>query len=176
MLREAGFKSFADVEPGKLRSMFISAAEEVYAEAEKRLSEGECVCLETVLSTDKFRPLVERLIASGGRFNLIYVAVSSADVSKSRVVHRASLGGHDVPPDKVADRWLRSMHRVGWFARRAHVFIAFDNTDAVAETPPSIIARAYKGKVQYLDESAVSPFVLSIREAFADSEKQEPSR
>lgn len=169
LLRERGHAGFSTVPENELKSLFITAAETVQRDAEAILDEGGCVCLETVLSTGKFRPLVERVLACGGRFFLVYVAVKDPSVSCGRVQHRASLGGHDVAPEKVATRWHRSLEQLQWFARRASVFLAYDNSDSSIERAPLLIARSTDGVLTIHEPEAVPALTASLRQAWGQA-------
>jgi predicted ABC-type ATPase len=66
LLREAGYVEFSAVPEDELKPLFIAAAEKVQKEAQALLDAGGCVCLESVLSTPKFRMMVDRVIEAGG--------------------------------------------------------------------------------------------------------------
>jgi len=48
----------------------------------------------------------------GWYLHLIYLAVSSAKVSESRVAERVSKGGHDVPTKDIERRYPRSLQNL----------------------------------------------------------------
>ncbi len=75
--------------------------------------------IETVLSTDKYRDIVEEAIRLGWRFLFIYIVIDSVEESIRRVAHRVSFGGHDVPNDKLRKRWALSRANMPWFWNRA---------------------------------------------------------
>jgi len=52
-------------------------------------------------------------------------------------------GGHDVPEDKIRERWSRSMDNLSWFAARADRVVVFDNSGDV----PRVIALRHLGGV-----------------------------
>jgi predicted ABC-type ATPase len=139
-LKLDGYAGFADAPPDVLKRYFIQAAEEVYAIATEALLNGVNVSLETVLSTDKYCALVESVLAGGGRFGLIYVALNSPDISLQRVTLRAGKGGHSVPADRLEERWKRSLKWLPWFATRADFFYLFDNSDSNPDLPPALLA------------------------------------
>lgn len=167
LLRERGHSAFSTVPKDELKQLFVMAAEAVQRKAQELLDKGGSVCLETVLSTDKFRPMVESVLASGGRFFLVYVAVRAPEVSCERVRNRASLGGHDVAPEKVVARWHRSLEQLQWFARKASVFLAYDNTDSTPEKPPLLVARATGGLLNIYEAEVIPALTTSLREAWA---------
>lgn len=127
-IREMGFPEFAAAPADVLKDCFIQSAEEVYREMVSLLEAGEKVCVETVLSTDKYRQIVATLQTHGGMFELVYVALQSPKISGNRVAVRVQKGGHDVPASKLAERWKRSLEELRWFARKANRLSVFDNS------------------------------------------------
>ncbi len=112
--------------------------------------------METVLSTDKYRDLVESVLAAGGFFGLIYVALDSPELSWERVQNRVSLGGHGVPRDKLFARWHRSIEKLDWYARNAHFFVAYDNSHPVREGDlAGPFATGEHGRIIVHDPSAI---------------------
>jgi predicted ABC-type ATPase len=84
--------------------------------------------LETVLSSDKYRSLVPAARRAGLIFRLVYVTTMHPDINVARVRQRVLAGGHDVPVDKIRERWQRSMDNLGWFAARADRLVVVDNS------------------------------------------------
>src|SRR5207247_1530113 len=67
-LRAAGRQGFHDATIQELRNCFIESAEAVERELRAGLDRGEVVGVESVLSTRKYCPLVERVLAAEGFF------------------------------------------------------------------------------------------------------------
>jgi predicted ABC-type ATPase len=84
--------------------------------------------LETVLSSEKYRPLVSLARRAGLIFRLVYLATRNPKINVVRVRQRVLDGGHDVPEDKIHERWHRSMSNLSWFAARADRLIVADNS------------------------------------------------
>lgn len=106
-----------------------AAADHVEAECDRLIAAGQSAMVETVLSSDKY---VERLAVAkraGMRIGLIYVVLQSPEIAIARVTARVAAGGHDVPTDKVAARWRRSLDNLPRFFREADVALVFDNSD-----------------------------------------------
>jgi len=120
------------------------------------LAAGEAVAVETVLSTDKYRPVIEDLRRDGSIFNLIYVGLRSWELSSQRVAKRVSEGGHPVPEEKLAGRWQRSLEQLPWFASRADHFYIYDNSDSDPSREPALLARegASRGSLRILNREA----------------------
>lgn len=146
LLRRLGYASFAGVPADVLRKTNLQAADEIAGLLASAVEAGEFVGVETILSTDKYRPLVRRVREQGGRFYLIYVSLASPALSLQRVRRRVSQGGHDVPPEKLADRWQRSLEHFPWFAGQADDFWVFDNSDSGRDAP-LLLAHGWKSPV-----------------------------
>jgi predicted ABC-type ATPase len=104
-----------------------------------------------VLSSEKYRVLVEQVLQVGGIFCLIYVALASPAIAKERVAARVRRGGHGIPDDKIEQRWKRSLGNLPWFVRRATSFWVVDNSNSDPSFPPKLIASGKAGKVEFLD-------------------------
>jgi predicted ABC-type ATPase len=86
--------------------------------------------VETVLSTPKYRRLVERARQLGFQIRLIYVLLDSPERNVERVRLRVQKGGHDVPADKVRERYARSLVQLPWFLEQADEAWLYDNSSA----------------------------------------------
>ena len=142
LLLAQGYASFLDAPAETLRQTNLDAAEKVFAQVNALLAQGEPVSVETVLSTDKYRPVVEKLRRDGGEFNLIYIGLRSPELSRARVARRVTRGGHPVPSEKLPVRWRRSLDNLPWFASQSTRFLIYDNSDSDPSRPPPLIARA----------------------------------
>jgi len=158
LLQAAGYQEFADVGEAELKRLFIQAADETYQQTVSELRGGVNVQIETVLSTSKYRELVTDVIDGGARFTLVYVALRSPETSLQRVTARVGKGGHPVPPERLAERWERSLRQLSWFASRSDAFLIFDNTNVNPEEPPLLIAKGSRASLHWcVDASLVFP-------------------
>lgn len=152
----AGFTGFDDSRMGAdvLKRLFIESANEVHRETLELLRSGRNVCLETVLSTDKYCDLVSEVLENGGAFEMFYVALNSPELSEKRVRIRVRKFGHDVPVDRLRERWQRSLTFLPWFARRATNATVFDNSGE----GPVIVAKGGGGVWRWqVEPSTVFP-------------------
>lgn len=97
----------------------LLAAEKVEQATERYLSEKTSVLVETVLSSDKYKRFWTMAGEYGFERHLIYIGLDSPEISVQRVRNRASLGGHDVPEDRLRSRFDRSLDNLAWFAKEA---------------------------------------------------------
>lgn len=160
LLRQ-GFSGFADA-PDEIRlRAFLESADEVFDELTLAVAAGESVGVETVLSTDKYRTVIESVRKAGGFVGLIYVALESPDLACQRVAARVRRGGHDVPADKIEARWERSLDNLASFASQASAFWVFDNSDSDHTQPAHLVARGKFGRLEFLAEE-VFPRLRSV--------------
>jgi predicted ABC-type ATPase len=97
----------------------------------------QTVGVETVLSTDKYRPLVARAKALGFEIRLLYVTLETADMNVERVRLRVARGGHHVDEAKIRARRERSFRQLPWFLKEADQALIYDNSGAA----PKLVAR-----------------------------------
>jgi len=96
--------------------------------------------LETVLSTDKYRPLVRMAKRRGFEVKLIYVVLNSPALNIARVKRRVKAGGHDVPEQKIISRRAKSLAQLPWFLAKADYALIIDNSQE-AGTPVTIVQK-----------------------------------
>jgi predicted ABC-type ATPase len=94
------------------------------------ISAHQTVGVETVLSTDKYRKLVDHAHEHGFAVRLIYVFLKSADLNVERVRIRVSKGGHDVEESSIRRRRQRSFEQLGWFLGASDRVDIYDNSGA----------------------------------------------
>ncbi len=92
---------------------------------------GESFVFETVFSDpvgDKLG-FLEEAAASGYNVVLCFVGISGPRVSEERVAMRVSQGGHDVPTEKLAARYPRTLANLRAAIRALPRVLVFDNDD-----------------------------------------------
>jgi predicted ABC-type ATPase len=114
---------------------------EAWLEASIRVH--QTVGVETVLSTGKYRRLVDEAKRLNFEFRLIYVLLDSPDRNVERVRLRVAKGGHDVPEDRIRARYVRSLAQLPWFLEQADQAWIFDNSSAV----PKLIGQKRAGVI-----------------------------
>ncbi|MFN0066857.1 MAG: hypothetical protein ACKVYV_04385 [Limisphaerales bacterium] len=120
-LKAAGYACFADAPDAALRSSCLAGAREAVDEVRSR----------------------------GGHAFLPHVGLASPEISARRVAARVQLGGQGVPPDRLAERWNRSLARLGWFAARAREFWPYDNSAEAPAREPALAAWGAGGLVRF---------------------------
>ncbi|WP_414122920.1 zeta toxin family protein [Corynebacterium nuruki] len=98
-------------------------------ERARRLAAHESFITETVFSHPSKTDLV-RLAGSLDYLVHLHVIMVPLAVSQSRVLERVELGGHSVPPDKVAERYERLWTNLVEARQIADVTRYYDNSSA----------------------------------------------
>jgi predicted ABC-type ATPase len=164
LLRDAGYRSFSDVPSDLLTKFFLEAANAVFEKLTTILVAGEPVVVETVLSSNKYRDVVDIVLRDGGFFGLIYVWLDSPETACARVKARVEHGGHDVPAEKIAARWQRSVEKLSWFLPRATRFWIYDNTNSDPDAAPFLLAEGGHGKCSFVAPTVPSPILTVLPE------------
>lgn len=87
----------------------LAASRIFLREIEHAIDKGEDFAFETTLSGRGYLSLVKRLLATGWRVELVYLALPSVEMSRLRVAERVSHGGHNIPLKDIHRRFPRSL-------------------------------------------------------------------
>ena len=123
-------KRIADHEVMEPVAANLAAVQRIEAWLDASIDAHQTIGVETVLSTPKYRRLVEHARARGFGINLIYVFLDSVELNIERVRTRVLKGGHDVPEDRIRARRGRSFDQFGWFCEAADRVDVYDNSGA----------------------------------------------
>ncbi len=96
---------------------------------DQALAERRDYAWETVMSHPSH---IEHLLTArraGFQVNVIYVATEDPVVNALRVRERVGRGGHDVPVDKIRERYGKSLARLPHALLASHFASVFDNSD-----------------------------------------------
>ncbi len=113
--------------PGEEMQRSLDAARIAAATREALLCSGRPFIAETVFSHPSKLDLLQTAIAAGYYVRL-HVLVIPADLAVQRVRYRVAAGGHDVPTQKIVERWQRLWPLVADAVRRADKADVWDNT------------------------------------------------
>ena len=110
--------------------------------AAKRVS----FAFETTLASRVFGPWIQKQIAAGYAFRLVFFSIATADLAVQRVRERVQSGGHDVAADVVRRRYkagLRNLFQI--YLPLATTWRVYDNSVSLRliaaggmQVPPSI--------------------------------------
>lgn len=90
----------------------VAAARLFLQQIELHIAERRDFAFETTLSGRGYLRLVRRLMSSGWRVELIYLALPNVEMSRLRVAERVAHGGHSIAPEDIARRFPRSLRNL----------------------------------------------------------------
>lgn len=136
-----------------LRLPAYSAAEAATFAREFCLASRESFIFETVFSDpegDKVH-FLERAVSEGYAVVLFFIGIASAALSDARVVQRVASGGHDVPPEKIRDRFPRVLANLERAVRDLPHVVVYDNSRL--DTPFELLAVFNDGALSFKNDS-----------------------
>ena len=89
----------------------LSAVNEIDACVSAMIEARESFVVETVLSTEKYKAPLLRAKTLGYSVGLIFVTLASPDLNVARVAFRVATGGHDVPTEKIIERYDKALRK-----------------------------------------------------------------
>lgn len=146
-----------DVEDLEQNTANLQAVTRIEAWLYASIKAHQTVGVETVLSTGKYRRLVEMARAHGFGIRLIYVLLDNPQRNVERVAARVRKGGHHVPPEKIIGRHARSLAQLPWFLDQADHASIYDNSAAT----PRLIGEKTGGVIT-LDPAALPEIVRAV--------------
>lgn len=108
------------------------------------LSRKQSVGLESVFSDTKGHKLglLDDAKAAGFRIVIVFIGLNSPQLSIARVMQRVEAGGHDVPDDRIRERFPRSYANLRSALAKVDLVLLVDNSGLPeADAPPSAALR-----------------------------------
>jgi predicted ABC-type ATPase len=152
-LKGAGLRFVnADVLARELGLHPYAAAEVAKALRHELLAQRESFIFETVFSDPAGEKLafLKYAAAQGYTVALCFIGVGTPEVCDARVAMRVSQGGHDVPAEKLAARFPRTMANLQAAIRELPHVLVFDNDDL--SRPFRLIASFANGRAEFLGQ------------------------
>ena len=100
-------KLFSHIEDKETRERYVAVA--VAQEIKRYLGCGESFAFETVFSSDKIPQFLRKAKSIGYTITTHFVATENSAINVARVAKRVSEGGHDVPKQRIIDRYAKSL-------------------------------------------------------------------
>ncbi|MCB1831856.1 MAG: zeta toxin family protein [Geminicoccaceae bacterium] len=116
------------------------------------LENGENFAYETVFSTQKRIDDLTRAQNAGFFIRFFFVATADPSINIARVIRRVQSGGHDVPKEKIVERYHRSVANLLRALRIADRAYVIDNS--ADDCDPQMLYRTVSGRIRrrYGDE------------------------
>ena len=131
----------------------IKAGKIMLEQIEEHIKAGHDIAIETTLSGRSYVRLLKDLKKKGYRIDLFYLWLRKPDLALKRIAERVRAGGHDVPPEVVKRRFVRSVSNFFQLYRRLlDSWMLFDNS----EDFPRLIADQESGNLTVIDDKLFS--------------------
>ncbi len=128
----------------EVNSYFASVASDFLRQ--KLMEQKISFTLETVMSHQSKVELVAQAQAAGYRTYLYFVATDDPAINISRVQNRVKLKGHDVPEERIAPRYHRSLELLMEAIRHTNRAYIFDNSTDNADRKHTWLAEITDGR------------------------------
>jgi predicted ABC-type ATPase len=106
----------------------MEAAQEAETIREQCLTEKQSFTFETVLSTRRNLDLIARAKRAGYQIECIFILTADPELNVFRVKSRTIGGGHDVPPEKIRSRYVKSLANLKELLTLCDECYVIDNT------------------------------------------------
>lgn len=111
----------------------IRAGRLMLEELHRYAAAGESFAFETTLSGRGYSPLIQAWQAAGYRVHLVFLRLPTVDMAVERVAARVAQGGHDIPPQVIARRFIKGWRNFEQLYRGlVDTWQVFDNSGDVA--------------------------------------------
>ena len=129
---------------------------------ERAIAERLDFAFETTLGGHTISALLHEALAAGIEVRVWFVGLSSPELHMARVRSRVARGGHDIPEEKIRERYDRSRVNLIELMPRLTELRVFDNSlDAdphAGHTPhPTLILHLAEGKILTMVELSKTP-------------------
>lgn len=104
----------------------------------KLLRERKRFSFETVFSHKSKLEIIQNAIDVGYKVYFYFVSTEDPEINKFRVLSRVQKGGHNVPEDKIVNRYKRSLELMYEAAQLSYQSFFFDNSKM--DTNPNLFA------------------------------------
>jgi predicted ABC-type ATPase len=137
---------------------------------ERAIAERLDYAFETTLGGNTIPALLEKALTEGIEVRIWYAGLASAELHMARVRSRVAGGGHDIPDEKIRERYARSLLNLIRLFPRLTELRLYDNSHeadpkAGAAPMPRLILHLKRRKVVTVDLAAIpgwaKPVVLS---------------
>lgn len=135
---------------------------------ERAIDERRDFAFETTLGGQTIANLLQKAASSGIEVRVWYVGLRSLELHIARVRARVRKGGHDIPEEKIRERYIRSRWNLIQLLPRLTELRVYDNSaegdpQSGASPKPELILRVESGKVvEMCDARRVPDWAKSI--------------
>ena len=129
---------------------------------ERAIADRLQFAFETTLGGTTITELLERAIASGIEVRIWYVGLDSVERHIARVRARVETGGHDIPEERIRERYIRSLLNLIRLMPKLTELRVYDNSKEAdprrtASLSPRLLVHLDRGRLASVCELAAIP-------------------
>lgn len=129
---------------------------------EQAIAERLQFAFETTLGGTTISELLERAIASGIEVRIWYIGLDSVERHIARVRARVETGGHDIPEERIRERYIRSLLNLIRLMPKLTELRVYDNSKEAdprrtASLSPGLLAHLDRGRLASVCDLAAIP-------------------
>jgi predicted ABC-type ATPase len=128
---------------------------------ERAIDERTDFVFETTLGANTITRLLLRAAREGMAVKVCFVGLASLEHHLRRVAARVAKGGHDIPENKIRERWQNSRLNIVRLLPHLTEFVLWDNSAeadfADARPAPVLLLHVANGKILAPDDLAATP-------------------
>jgi predicted ABC-type ATPase len=119
---------------------------------ERSISERLDYAFETTLGGNTIPALLHQALSAGIEVRIWYVGLASAELHIARVRSRVARGGHDIPEERIRERYARSLLNLVQLLAKLTELRVYDNSNEAdlysgVAPHPQLIVHVAKGKL-----------------------------
>lgn len=122
------------------------------------IAQNKSFSFETVMSHTSKIDEISNVVASGFNAYLYFICIDSPDVNVSRVNNRVEKGGHEVPNDKIIDRYHRTLENLHFVLPHCYRAYLFDNSGKQSV----LLAELYKDAMELKTDKLPNWFIKHV--------------
>jgi len=109
---------------------------------------------ETTLGGNSITQLLRDAMENGVQIRIFYCGLSSVELHIERVRYRVSKGGHNIPEEKIRERYTRSIHNMMTLLSNCYQVVVFDNSTPLTNGKPAIkkLFSVKAGRIKILEQ------------------------
>lgn len=92
------------------------------------ITSGRNYAFETTLGGNTITRILLNAAKSGNLISVFYIGLESVDLNIARVANRVSRGGHDIPTEKIRQRWYGSIENICTLLPYLNELNVYDNS------------------------------------------------
>jgi predicted ABC-type ATPase len=129
---------------------------------ERAINERLDYAFETTLGGRTIPALLEKAMQAGIEVRIWYVGLTNAELHIARVHARVKRGGHDIPEERIRQRYARSLLNLIQLMPKLTDLRVYDNSEEAdphtgATPEPRLIVHLNRGKLRNICELASTP-------------------